>query len=141
MSENPLIAVVDDDASMRSALQLLLRLEGFRTAAFASAEDFLQAGQLQETACVIVDVRMPHMSGLELQRQLATTNCPIPLIFITAHGDEEARAQALRGGAVDFLYKPFSHEVLLRAIQTALRSAPEGGEGGQDGGRGEGREA
>src|SRR6266849_6300849 len=92
MSEHPLIAVVDDDASVRGALQRLLRLEGFRTVVFASAEDFLHAGQLQETACLIVDVRMPRMSGLELQRQLATTHCPIPLIFITAHGDVAARA-------------------------------------------------
>jgi FixJ family two-component response regulator len=131
MSENPLIAVVDDDTSMREALQRLLRLEGFRTVAFASAEDFLHAGPLQDTACLIVDVRMPRMSGLELQRQLATTHCPIPLIFITAHGDEVVRAQALRAGAVDFLYKPFSEEVLLRAIQAALQASREGGEGTQ----------
>jgi FixJ family two-component response regulator len=131
MSENPLIALVDDDASMRGALQRLLRLEGFRTAAFASAEDFLHAGQLQDTACLIVDVRMPGMSGLELQRQLATTNSSIRLIFITAHGDEAARAQALRGGAVDFLYKPFRHEVLLKAIRSALHFSQEGGKGAQ----------
>lgn len=131
MSEHPLIAVVDDDVSMRGALQRLLRLEGFRTAAFASAEDFLHAGQLQDTACVIVDVRMPRMSGLELQRQLATTNCSIPLIFITAHGDAAARAQALRAGAVAFLSKPFRDEVLLRAIRSALQSSREDGEGAQ----------
>jgi FixJ family two-component response regulator len=129
MSEHPLIAVVDDDESVRGALQRLLRLEGFRTAMFTSAEDFLHAGQLQDTACLIVDIRMPRMSGLELQRRLATTNSSIPLIFITAHGDEAARAQALRAGAVDFLYKPFRHEVLLRAIRSALRSSREGGEG------------
>src|SRR5215468_6038154 len=131
MSENPLIAVVDDDTSMRGALQSLLRSVGLRAAVFASAEDFLQAGQLQDTACVILDVRMPRMSGLELQRQLATTNCPIPLIFITAHGDEAARAQALRAGAVDFLYKPFQDESLLRAIRSALLSSREGGEEAQ----------
>src|SRR5215510_6439510 len=99
MSENPLIAVIDDDASMRGALRRLLRSVGFRVAAFASAEEFLHAGQLQDTACVIVDVRMPRMSGLELQQHLATTNCPIPLIFITGHGDEETRARALHAGA------------------------------------------
>jgi FixJ family two-component response regulator len=131
MSERPLIAVVDDDASMRGALERLLRLEGFRTVAFASAEDFLHAGLLQDTACLIVDVRMPQMSGLELQRQLAMTHCPIPLIFITAHGDEVARAQALRAGAVDFLYKPFRDEALLGAIRSALRSSREGGAGAQ----------
>src|SRR5262245_28290371 len=131
MSENPLIAVVDDDASMREALQSLLRLEGFRTATFASAEDFLQAGQLQDTACLIVDVRMSRMSGLELQQHLAMTNCPIPLIFITAHGDEAVRTLALHAGAVDFLYKPFRDEALLGAIRSALRSSREGGTGAQ----------
>ena len=129
MSENPLIAVVDDDASMRGALRNLLRSVGFRAAAFASAEEFLQASQLQDTACAIVDVRMPGMSGLELQQHLATIQYPIPLIFITAHGDAEARARALRAGAVDFLYKPFSEEVLLRAIQSALQASQDNGAG------------
>src|SRR2546429_9048324 len=130
MSENPLIAVVDDDASMRGALRNLLRSVGFRAAAFASAEEFLQASQLQDTACAIVDVRMPGMSGLELQQHLATIQYPIPLIFITAHGDAEARARALRAGAVDFLDKPFREEVLLRAIQSALQASRNGGGGG-----------
>ena len=129
MSENPLIVVVDDDASMRGALRSFLRSVGFRAAAFASAEEFLQAGQLQDTACVIVDVRMPRMSGLELQQHLATIQCPVPLIFITAHGDDAARARALRAGAVDFLYKPFREEVLLRAIQSALQGSRDGGAG------------
>ena len=131
MSEHPLSAVVDDEASVRGALQPLLRLEGCRTVVFASAEDLLHAGPLQDIACLIVDVRMPQMSGLELQRQLATTHCPIPLIFITAHGDAAARAQALRAGAVDFLYKPFRDEALLGAIRSALRSSQEGGAGAQ----------
>ena len=129
MSENPLIVVVDDDASMRGALRNLLRSVGFRATAFASAEEFLQASQLQDTACAIVDVRMPGMSGLELQQHLATIQYPIPLIFITAHGDAEARARALRAGAVDFLYKPFSEEVLLRAIQSALQASQDNGAG------------
>ena len=129
MSENPLIAVVDDDASMRGALRNLLRSVGFRAAAFASAEEFLQASQIQGTACAIVDVRMPGMSGLELQQHLATIQYPIPLIFITAHGDAEARARALRAGAVDFLDKPFREEVLLRAIQSALQASRNGGVG------------
>ena len=129
MSENPLIAVVDDDASMRGALRNLLRSVGFRAAAFASAEEFLQASQIQDTACAIVDVRMPGMSGLELQQHLATIQYPIPLIFITAHGDAEARARALRAGAVDFLDKPFREEVLLRAIQSALQASRNGGAG------------
>jgi FixJ family two-component response regulator len=122
MSEIPLIAVVDDDEAIRDAIQSLLRSVGLRAAVFASAEDFLQAGQRQATACLILDVRMPRMSGIELQRQLASANCPTPIIFITAHGDEETRARALRAGAVAFLDKPFSDEVLLRAVQAALPS-------------------
>jgi FixJ family two-component response regulator len=126
MSEIPLIAVVDDDAAIREALQSLLRSVGLRAEMFASAEDFWHAGQLQDTACLIVDVRMPRMSGLELQRQLAAAHCPIPLIFITAHGDAETRALALRAGAVAFLDKPFSDEVLLRAVQAGLQSSQGG---------------
>jgi FixJ family two-component response regulator len=126
MSEIPLIAVVDDDESMREAIQSLIRSVGFRAEVFASAEDFLHCGHLQGAACLIVDVRMPRMSGLDLQRQLATANCPIPLIFVTAHCDEEAHTRALRAGAVDFLYKPFSDEALLRAVQSALQSSRGG---------------
>jgi FixJ family two-component response regulator len=126
--EVPLIAVVDDDTAVREAVQSLLRSVGFRAVAFASAQDFLQSGRLPETACLIVDVRMPRMSGLALQQQLATADRPMPIIFITAHGDEEARARALRAGAVAFLDKPFSDEVLLRAVQSALQSS-SGGEG------------
>jgi FixJ family two-component response regulator len=122
MSDIPLIVVVDDDAAIREAVQSLIRSMGLRAEVFASAQDFLQSGRLQDTACLIVDVRMPRMSGLELQHQLATAHCPIPIIFITAHGDEETRGCALRAGAVDFLDKPFSDEVLLRAIQVALQS-------------------
>jgi FixJ family two-component response regulator len=126
MSEIPLIGVVDDDEAIREALQSLLRSVGFRAEIFASAEDFWHAGQLQATACLIVDVRMPRISGLEFQRQLAAAHCPIPIIFITAHGDEEMRAQALRAGAVAFLDKPFSDEVLLRAVQAALHASRGG---------------
>ena len=127
MSKLPLIAVVDDDAAIREAVESLLRSVGFRTAVFASAEDLLQDGQLQATACLIVDVRMPRMSGLELQRQLARADCPMPIIFITAHSDEATRARALRAGAVAFLDKPFSDEVLLRAVHAALQSSLGGG--------------
>jgi FixJ family two-component response regulator len=123
MSEILLIAVVDDDEAIREAIQSLLRSVGLRAAVFASAEDFLHAGQRQATACLIVDVRMRRMSGIELQRQLATANYPMPIIFITAHGDAETRARALREGAVAFLDKPFSDEVLLRAVQAALPSS------------------
>ena len=97
MSEIPLIAVVDDDEAIREAIQSLLRSVGLRAAVFASAEDFLQDGQRQATACLILDVRMPRMSGLELQRQLATANSPMPIIFITGHGDAETRAAPAGG--------------------------------------------
>jgi len=96
MSEHPLSAVVDDEASVGGALQPLLRLEGCRTVVFASAEDLLHAGPLQDIACLIVDVRMPRMSGLELQRQLAATHGPMPLIVTTAHDDAAARAGVAR---------------------------------------------
>jgi FixJ family two-component response regulator len=122
MSEVPLTAVVDDDEAIREAVQSLIRDVGFRAEAFPSAEDFWHAGHLQDTACLIVDVRMPRISGLEFQRQLTAANCPIPLIFITAHGDAETRARALRAGAVAFLDKPFSDEVMLRAVHAALQS-------------------
>ena len=120
MSEIPLITVVDDDAAIREAVQSLLRSVGLRAEGFASAQDFLQSGRLQDTACLIVDVRMPGMSGLELQQQLTTAQCPLPILFITAHGDAATRARALRAGAVGVLDKPFSDEVLLRAVQAAL---------------------
>jgi FixJ family two-component response regulator len=123
MSESSLIAVVDDDEAIREATESLIRSVGFRAVVFPSAEDFLRSSHLQDTACLIVDVRMPGMSGLELQRQLAAANYSMPIIFITAHGDEEARARALRAGAVAFLDKPFSDEVLLRAVQAALPSS------------------
>src|SRR5690242_16699286 len=104
MCERPIVTVVDDDTSVREALQSLLRAVGLRAAECASAEDVLQSDYLSDTACLIVDVRMPRMSGLELQRQLAMAHCSIPLIFITAHEDETIRGRALRAGAVDFLY-------------------------------------
>jgi FixJ family two-component response regulator len=126
MSEIPLITVVDDDEAIREALQSLLRSVGLRAEMFASAEDFWHAGQLQATDCLIVDMRMPRMSGLELQQRLAAAHCPIPVIFITAHGDAETRARALRAGAVAFLDKPFSDEVLLGAVQAALHSSRGG---------------
>jgi FixJ family two-component response regulator len=120
MSQIPLISVVDDDEGLREALQSLLRSVGLRVAVFASAEDFWHSGPLHDTACLIVDVRMPRMSGLELQQQLITAHRTIPIIFITAHGNADARARALSAGAVAFLDKPFNDEVLLRAVQAAL---------------------
>jgi FixJ family two-component response regulator len=127
MSERCLIAVVDDDEAIREATESLIRSVGFRVVVYASAEDFLRSSHLQVTACLIVDVRMPGMSGLELQRQLAMADCPMPIIFITAYSDEATRTRALRAGAVAFLDKPFSDEVLLRAVHAALQSPLGGG--------------
>jgi FixJ family two-component response regulator len=117
-----LVAILDDDDSMRTALQGLLKSAGMPAQAFASAEEFLKSGQQHETACLIADIRMPGMSGLELQAQLNAEHCRIPTIFITAHGDTKMRMQALRAGAVEFLSKPFDDEVLLESVRAALES-------------------
>jgi FixJ family two-component response regulator len=117
-----LVAIVDDDDSMRSALQGLLKAVGLRAQAFASAEEFLQSGQQNQTACLITDIRMPGISGLELQAKLNAEHCRIPTIFITAHGDAQMRMQALRAGAVEFLAKPFDDEALLESVRAALES-------------------
>jgi FixJ family two-component response regulator len=117
-----LVAILDDDDSMRTALQGLLKAVGLPAQAFASAEEFLQSGQQYKTACLIADIRMPGMSGLELQAQLNAEHCKIPTIFITAHGDTKMRMQALRAGAVEFLSKPFDDEVLLENVRAALES-------------------
>jgi FixJ family two-component response regulator len=117
-----LVAIVDDDDSMRSALHGLLQSADLPAQAFASAEEFLNSGQQHEIACLIADIRMPGMSGLELQAQLNTQRCRIPIIFITAHGDEKMRMQALRAGAVEFMAKPFNDEALLESVRAALES-------------------
>jgi FixJ family two-component response regulator len=116
------VAIVDDDDSMRSALAGLLKAEGLATQVFASAEEFLKSGQQHQTACLIADIRMPGMSGLELQAHLNAERCRIPTIFITAHGDAKMRMQALREGAVEFLAKPFDDEALLDSVRAALES-------------------
>jgi FixJ family two-component response regulator len=116
------VAIVDDDDLMRSALQGLLKEAGFPTRVFASAEEFLNSGQQQQTACLIADIRMPGMSGLDLQARLNAEQIRIPTIFITAHGDARMRMQALRAGAVEFLAKPFDYEVLLECVRAALES-------------------
>ena len=121
LSEIPLISVVDDDESVREALRSLIESVGFRTEVFSSGEDFLNSDHFGDTDCLIVDVRMPGMSGLELQEQLNGIHSLIPLIFISAHGNEEERARALEAGAVDFLQKPFSEDSLLRAINVSLK--------------------
>jgi FixJ family two-component response regulator len=117
-----LVAIVDDDDSIRSAFQGLLKAVGLSSQAFASAEEFLQSGQQNQTACLITDIRLPGISGLELQARLNADHCRIPTIFITAHGDAQMRLRAMRAGAVEFLAKPFDDEVLLETVRAALES-------------------
>ena len=117
-----LVAIVDDDDLMRSALHGLLKSVGLPAQTFASSEEFLKSGQQHQTACLIADIRMPGMSGLELQAKLNADRCRIPTIFITAHGDEKMRMQALRAGAVEFMSKPFDDEALLESVRAALVS-------------------
>jgi FixJ family two-component response regulator len=117
-----MVAIVDDDDLMRGALQGLLKSAGLPTQAFASAEEFLESGQQDKVGCLVADIRMPGMSGLELQAKLNADHCRIPTIFITAHGDEKMRMQALRAGAVEFMAKPFDDEALLDSVRAALES-------------------
>jgi FixJ family two-component response regulator len=120
-NQKPLIAIVDDDISLRESTQLLLRSAGYRAEVFASARGFLDSVQHSETACLILDVRMPGMDGLELQRCLNEAQWQIPIIFITAQASESEEQRARKAGAVDFLRKPVNDEKLLSAIQTALK--------------------
>jgi FixJ family two-component response regulator len=115
-----LVAIVDDDDSVRGALQGLMKAVGLPARSFASAEEFLDSGKQYETGCLIADIRMPGMSGLELQRKLNADGCKIPTIFITAHGEEKMRMQALRAGAVEFIAKPFDDEALVASVRAAL---------------------
>jgi FixJ family two-component response regulator len=114
------IAVVDDDEMVRTGLERLLRTSGYPVSAFASAEEFLASGRLQECRCVIADIRMPDMSGLDLQSRLNDDGHAIPIIFITAHGDEKMRIRAMRAGAAAFLAKPFDRAVLLERVRACL---------------------
>ena len=120
MTEN-LISVVDDDESVRRTTTLLIESFGFRAAAFESAETFLKSGHLHDTSCLIVDVQMPGMNGLQLQSHLAAAGCGIPIIFITAYESNDSRQRAMQAGAAAFLGKPFSDEQLLQTIRSALR--------------------
>jgi len=119
-TKKSLISIVDDEACVRESLSSLLRSMGHKAAEYASAEDFFALGRRDETACLILDVRMPGMSGLELQRRLAASGCRMPIVFLSAGASEEDKRRALRGGATDFLSKPVSEDSLLRAICAAL---------------------
>src|SRR6476660_8667514 len=115
-----LIAIVDDDQSVQSALQDLIESERLSTVCFGSAEEFLDSGAQNEAVCLIADIRMPGMSGIELQGKLKADRCRIPIIFITAYGDAKRRLQAMRDGAVEFLTKPFDNAVLLETVHAAV---------------------
>ena len=118
--DSRIVAIVDDDDLMRDAVRGLLKQAGLPVRAFASAEEFLSSGQQHQTACLIADIRMPGMSGLDLQARLNAEQVRIPTIFVTAHGDAAMRTQALRAGAVEFLAKPFDDEILLESVRAAL---------------------
>jgi FixJ family two-component response regulator len=114
------VAIVDDDELIRESLGGLMKAAGFPAVTFASGEEFLNSGEQENTACLIVDIRMQGMSGLELQSKLSKDDRRIPIIFITAHRDENTRMQALRAGAVKFLTKPVDKGVLIDSVRTAL---------------------
>ncbi len=122
VQQQNLVVVVDDEESVREAISRLLRAAGLTVRAFASAEDLLTSGPLNATGCVIADIRMPGMSGLELLAELNARHCPVPTILITAHGDETLRMQAMRAGVVKFLAKPIDGETLLASVQAALQA-------------------
>jgi FixJ family two-component response regulator len=121
-TERPLLSIVDDDRSVRESLPDLLREFGFAARAFSSAEEFLSSDSVGQTKCLILDVAMPGMTGLDLQKELRRRGQEIPVIFITAQKDEAIRQQALKQGAVTFLYKPFSDTALLEALNAAVQS-------------------
>lgn len=121
MPGGPIISIVDDDDFFRNSLDNLIRSVGFRVQGFCSAEAFLNSDQVRDTACLILDVRMPGMSGLELQRQILAANWRIPIIFVTSCADGAEQAQALEAGAVDYLYKPIREDYLINAIDAALK--------------------
>ena len=120
ISTTNLVTIVDDDESVRDALKGFLQSAGFAAEIFSSATDLLGSNVLDKTSCLIVDVHMPVMTGLELQRRLGNSRFRIPMIFITARDDPQARAQAVKAGAIDFLQKPFAADALLGAIHAAL---------------------
>jgi FixJ family two-component response regulator len=123
MNGVPLISIVDDDNSLRNSLDNLIRSIGFQTLGFSSAEAFLNSDRAQDTECLILDVRMTGMNGLDLQRHMNEANWLIPIIFITSHTDADAQERAIEAGAVDFLYKPCHEEDLLNAIDRALKNS------------------
>jgi FixJ family two-component response regulator len=120
----PLIAIIDDDDSVRRSLTRLMRSRGFAANAFASAEEFLQSAAARDASCLVSDVHMPGMSGLDLQAWMAANGLRIPVVFITAFHDLRIQGRALEAGAVCFLEKPFSSRQLIDCVERALRSSP-----------------
>jgi FixJ family two-component response regulator len=123
LSKTALIAIVDDDEPLREALGSVLKAAGFVIDAFASAEAFLDSPQRSDISCLILDVRLPGMSGIELQRRLLDANCGVPVIFVTAHGDGSLRDLVMKAGAAAFLNKPVRSDTLLREINAALEKS------------------
>jgi FixJ family two-component response regulator len=117
MSGHSVVAAVDDDGRVRASIQSVLESAGYEAVVFASAEAFLESGVLRQATCLLADVRLPGMDGLELQRRIRRARPQLPIIFITAHDDEHIRQQALQDGAVDFLVKPFDAAQLLDSIE------------------------
>jgi two-component system response regulator FixJ len=122
MQPKPTVYVVDDDEAMRDSLRWLIESADLEVETYAGAQDFLDAYDGKKHGCLVLDLRMPNMSGLELQDALASRNITIPIIFITAHGEIKAAVRAMKGGAVDFISKPFSDHLLLDRIQQAIKN-------------------
>jgi FixJ family two-component response regulator len=120
LAKNAMISIVDDDKSVREAAKMLIGSLGYATATFASAEEFLESGRLRDTACVITDVQMPGMSGVDLQSHLTANGHCTPMIFVTAYPEESLRARAMNGGAFGFLSKPFSEDSLIACLDRAM---------------------
>jgi FixJ family two-component response regulator len=127
VQNTPVISIVDDDEAVRLALRSLVRSLGYVSNVFASAEEFLESSRLNESSCLISDVQMPGMNGIELQGRLKRLNCRTPVIFVTAFPDERNRARALEAGAIGFLEKPFEGRTMIQLIETALRARRERG--------------
>jgi len=125
--DSRIVSVVDDDESLRRSLRNLLGSVGFRVETFASAEAFLQSLHHQHTGCLVLDLRMPGMNGFDLLQHLSGMGSRIPVVILTAHGEEEARQRAMQAGAVAFLSKPFNGKALLEAVRTALNQGSRPG--------------